>query len=151
MQEELKRQEQAMEKFLDEMAEEKFSKTMEINNKYDAELKSLEQEIDKGYYFLLNLEDENNINNIIYNEVKADRDKELKTAYEEIEKKKKRGLAQLREQTNKIKTEFNEKRKINEIKEKINKNLKNKVIKSLTPKNVIGRTFNLKNINLNGN
>lgn len=41
-QEELDKIEEQMIKFLDDISNEKFTKTLEINNKYDAELKDLE-------------------------------------------------------------------------------------------------------------
>lgn len=46
MTEDVEKIEAEMEKFLDNIADEKFKKTLEINNKYDNELKSLESDID---------------------------------------------------------------------------------------------------------
>lgn len=49
--EELETIENQMERFLDDLANEKFKKTLEINNKYDNELKNLECDIDLSKNF----------------------------------------------------------------------------------------------------
>jgi hypothetical protein len=46
MQTELTKIEEEMEKFLDSIADEKFKRSLEINNKYETELRSMEADVD---------------------------------------------------------------------------------------------------------
>jgi hypothetical protein len=97
----------------------------------------------------LRLDDETNINTIIYNEVKSDRAKELEDLYQELDKRKKVGLAELRNKTAQIKKNFDKTKDIEKIKSDISQGIRMKIIKSLTPKEGFNKKFDFSSININ--
>ncbi len=57
-------------------------------------------------YLFLYLADENNVNTIIYNEVKSDKENELKNLNKEIEEKKTNGLQEIKNKTKQARAEL---------------------------------------------
>ena len=113
------------EKLLDEIANEKYKRTFEISQKYDLELKDLQDDVD--------FNDNNNINTIIYNQLKTDKEKEINELIQEIEKRKKDGVNTLKAKANQIRFNNEKNSEILKAKENITQGIKNKILKSFTP------------------
>jgi ElaB/YqjD/DUF883 family membrane-anchored ribosome-binding protein len=141
MRQELEKIEEEMTQFLDSLADEKFKKTMEINNKYEGELKELQADLDP--------DDENNVNTIIYNELLRDREKEIQETYKELDERKKKGLQELRNKSAQIKDNYEKMKHISKIKSDIAQGIKTKIIKSLTPKETLHKKFDFSNVKYN--
>ncbi len=139
---ELEKTEEEMTHFLDNLADEKFRKTMEINNKFEGELKEFQADD-------LDLNDESNVNTIIYNELIREREKEMADAYKEIDEKKKKGLQDLRNKSAMIKNNYEKMNHISKVKSEIAQGIKSKIIKSLTPKETLNKKFDFNNVNYN--
>jgi hypothetical protein len=115
---------------------------MEINNKFEGELKEFQADD-------LDLNDESNVNTIIYNELIRDREKEMADAYKEIDEKKKKGLQDLRNKSAMIKDNYEKMNHISKVKSEIAQGIKSKIIKSLTPKVTLNKRFDFNNVNYN--
>ena len=127
LKDQMKEIDKQIEVFLDQLLNEKYIKTSEIKEKYNNECKDFE--------FNLDLNDENDINTIIYKQIKKDEENEISLLNKDIENRKIIGLAQLREKSNDIKNSFNKMNDISKVKSEISQGIKNKITKSLTPKN----------------
>lgn len=92
------------------------------------------------------LADETNVNTIIYNDIKKDREKEKKNYYEELDKKKKNGLSDLKIKSLNVKNSFQKCQVIEKIKSNISKNIKNKILKSFKQKEGENKMFDIPNI-----
>lgn len=143
MSQELEKIEEEMSQFLDSLADEKFKKTMEINNKFELELRELRDDLD--------LKDENNVNTIIYNELVRDKETELQETYKDLDDKKKIGLQKLKNKSAQIKDNYEKMKHISKIKSDIAQGIKSKIIKSLTPKETLHKKFDFSNVKYDNN
>jgi len=143
MRQELEKIEEEMSQFLDSLADEKFKKTMEINNKFELELRELRDDLD--------LRDENNVNTIIYNELVRDKETELQETYKDLDDKKKIGLQKLKNKSAQIKDNYEKMKHISKIKSDIAQGIKSKIIKSLTPKETLHKKFDFSNVKYDNN
>lgn len=143
MSQELEKIEEEMSQFLDSLADEKFKKTMEINNKFELELRELRDDLD--------LKDENNVNTIIYNELVRDKETELQETYKDLDDKKKIGLQKLKNKSAQIKDNYEKMKHISKIKSDIAEGIKSKIIKSLTPKETLHKKFDFSNVKYDNN
>jgi len=84
-----------MNKFLDEISNEKFDKMMEINEKYERDLSNVLPDVDP--------KDLNNINTIVYNQLKDDKQNDIIDLNDNIELRKMLGLRPLREKSDNLK------------------------------------------------
>jgi hypothetical protein len=140
---ELEKIEDEISNFLDNLADEKFKKTIEINNKFEGELKELRADLDP--------DDENNVNTIIYNELLRDKEKEIQEIYKELDDKKKIGLQNLKNKSAQIKNNYEKMQHISKVKSDIAQGIKIKIIKSLTPKESLHKKFDFSNVKYNNN
>lgn len=143
MRQELEKIEEEMSQLLDSLADEKFRKTMEINNKFELELRELRDDLD--------LKDENNVNTIIYNELVRDKEAELQETYKDLDDRKKIGLQKLKDKSAQIKDNYEKMKHISKIKSDIAQGIKSKIIKSLTPKETLNKKFDFSNVKYDSN
>jgi len=87
--------EDEMNKFLDEISNEKFNKMMEINEKYERDLGNVFPDVEP--------KDLNNINTIVYNQLKDDKQNDINELNANIELRKMLGLNALREKSDNLK------------------------------------------------
>ena len=83
------------------------------------------------YYF--KIADANNVNTIIYNQIKCDKENELAEFYRKIDERKKLRLGELRENSDKIKQKFydDKSKEIARIKLQISQEIRTKLLKSI--------------------
>ncbi len=91
------------------------------------------------------------MNTIIYNELLGDREKEMANTYMELNEKKKKGLQELKNKSASIKNNFDKMKEISKVKSDISQGIKNKIIKSLTPKEGLNKKFDFSNVNYSAN
>jgi hypothetical protein len=127
---------------VEDLLNEKSKRINEINEKYDKEMKEIEPDVD--------FEDEGNINTIVYNQLKDDKENELKRLTEEFDRRRREGMSELREETRKI--EKSEKNTDFEcLKNEITQSIKERIIKTITPKVNFTRKFDFNKVSLKSN
>jgi hypothetical protein len=127
---------------VEDLLNEKSKRINEINEKYDKEMKEIEPDVD--------LEDEGNINTIVYNQLKDDKENELKRLAEDFDRRRREGMSELREETRKI--NYSEKSSdFERLKNEITHSIKERVIKTITPKVNFTRKFDFNKVSLKSN
>lgn len=129
--------------FLDDIMVEKFRKLLEINEKFDREMREMENDVD--------FSDETNINTIVYNQLKEDKINEISDLNADIENRKRDGLKNIREESSKIQSDLEKNQEISKIKNDLSQNIKSRIIKSLTPKEAFSKKFDFSKAAVNSN
>jgi hypothetical protein len=109
--------------------EDKIRRILEINKKYDYDLFKLEN--------LVDLKDSANVNNLVYNAVSDDHLKEIQEIEREFQMIEQEEVIQMKERIRLVKEEILEKvkrEKVEELKKTFSQSMKEKIIKSLTPR-----------------
>jgi len=124
-----------MNKFLDEISNEKFNKMMEINEKYERDLGNVFPDVEP--------KDLNNINTIVYNQLKDDKQNDINELNANIELRKMLGLNALREKSDNLKNLKN--KELEEMKISFTTQMKEHFKSAITPKEVTKFEFSSEN------
>ena len=108
--------EEKIESFIEEIINEKLKRMLEINEKYDKEIKETEVNVD--------FNDENNINNIIFNGLQQEKSFELKSLNDYVESRKNEEIKALRELSNQISLDLDKTNDLQNCKTELEKMLK---------------------------
>jgi hypothetical protein len=115
--------EDKMKNFIDDITNEKMKKILEVNEKFDKEMKEIEFDVD--------FNDETNINTIIFNQLKDEKLKEIKNVNEEIEIRKKEGINELKSDSRRLITGFDKAKYLQDMKYGLSETIKSKIGKMI--------------------